>query len=331
MTSTENNNNNSNNIHDGKSEKEHADAIHSQHFKTELIAGAMSGALTRCIVAPLDVVKIRFQLQKHDTSHAHQSAVYKSTLQQEYSGVFQTLSKITREEGYRALWKGNLTAEILWISYGAAQFACYSSLNRILDENYTKNICKDEHYKPPPIISLVSGGLSSAAATLLSYPFDTIRTNIVSKKHHVSIYETLKELEKTRSIYNGVGSSLLQIVPLMALQFTFYETLKHTWINLRTNHGNASTQTAKADPVGQFICGGLSGAMSKFLVLPLDVIKKRLQVSKGSTMHYTITTMYRYEGWKSFFKGAIPSLIKAGCSSSLSFMFNNTTTQILKN
>ncbi|EKX42880.1 hypothetical protein GUITHDRAFT_141004 [Guillardia theta CCMP2712] len=74
------------------------------------IAGAISGVATRCCVAPLDVIKIRLQLQ---TNCQGSSRDYRGFL-----GTFQVV----------ALWKGNLAAEFLWGGYMGTQFLAYRSL-----------------------------------------------------------------------------------------------------------------------------------------------------------------------------------------------------------
>ena len=56
------------------------------------VAGAGSGLLTRTVVAPLDVLKVRFQLQ------ANKGEFYRS--------IPHAFYRIVREEGIFALWKG---------------------------------------------------------------------------------------------------------------------------------------------------------------------------------------------------------------------------------
>ena len=58
------------------------------------LAGAASGAITRLLCQPLDVAKIRLQLQA-ETGGARK-----------YSSLVELLVKLPREEGLRALWKG---------------------------------------------------------------------------------------------------------------------------------------------------------------------------------------------------------------------------------
>ena len=77
------------------------------HF---VVAGFTSGCLTRFLCHPLDVLKIRFQLQIEPISR--DSAVSK------YRTVGQTFQCIIREESMYALWKGHVSAQLLSGIYG---------------------------------------------------------------------------------------------------------------------------------------------------------------------------------------------------------------------
>eukprot|EP01132_Coremiostelium_polycephalum_P009124 gene9124-11180_t len=289
-------------------------------FIIEIISGSLSGALTRMLIAPLDVVKIRFQLQ-NTPKH--------SNIKPKYTNIYQCLKTVIREEGIRSLWKGNLSAEFLWISYASVQFSSYNLVTGLLDPKYLQHQ-KDSHgtgsqishhYKPSPIISFISGGLTGVLSTTATYPFDIIRTNIINEHQKTTITQTYRKIiekQGTMALYKGLNSSLLQIVPQMALQFTFYETFKHMMI--RSSY--KSVKVASDDPLIHFLGGAAAGGLSKFFVLPFDVVKKRLQVSSEPlSIGQCITRMYHQEGWKSFFKGGAPSILKAGIASALTFLF----------
>lgn len=59
----------------------------------DAIAGALSGCISRFAIGPLDVIKIRFQVQLEPIA----AAVGKS--QSKYTGVLQALTTIVKEEG----------------------------------------------------------------------------------------------------------------------------------------------------------------------------------------------------------------------------------------
>lgn len=92
-------------------------AVRKPRATDDAIAGAFAGATARMLTAPFDVLKIRFQLQGPGEA--------------KYKTMLQAFSTVTREEGLLALWKGNLSATFLWVSYMAVQFTMYGVLKRI--------------------------------------------------------------------------------------------------------------------------------------------------------------------------------------------------------
>lgn len=82
-------------------------------FDTKLhsaLAGFGSSCTTRFLCHPLDVLKIRFQLQVEPISRASKHSKYRT--------MSQTFACIIREEKFKALWKGHVSAQILSAIYG---------------------------------------------------------------------------------------------------------------------------------------------------------------------------------------------------------------------
>ena len=82
------------------------------HLSDEILAGAFAGVVARSISAPFDVLKIRSQVGTTKIGTAPES-------------VFNAFRNIITNEGFLALWKGNLSATYLWISYAMVQFTVY--------------------------------------------------------------------------------------------------------------------------------------------------------------------------------------------------------------
>ncbi|KAK8768429.1 hypothetical protein V5799_015106 [Amblyomma americanum] len=78
-----------------------------------MVAGAISGFVTRFLCQPFDVVKIRFQLQLDPIKASHPTA--------KYTGVWRGTLCILREEGVTAFWKGHVPAQLLSVVYGGVQ------------------------------------------------------------------------------------------------------------------------------------------------------------------------------------------------------------------
>lgn len=286
------------------------------------VAGLMSGVITRSIVQPLDVFKVRYQLQIESKNEA------------KYQSIRQSLRTLLKEEGVTALWKGHLPAQYLSAIFMTCQFYGVDLFTRKIYTIFPS--LNDNSYKRTFIMSF--GGLFGASmATLISFPFDVVRTRIIaqpssnlndpSSLYYKSTRNALKQIVQRESfigLYKGILPQLMSIGPTSAIQFACYSTFTELYYYFKQDQLNL---------IEKFLCGSMSGFVGKTVVYPLDTIRKRLQIqgfeegrkslgatTKYSNMRHCIVTMYRQEnGLKAFYKGYIPGMAKAFISSGLYF------------
>lgn len=72
---------------------------HVSSLSDEVFAGAFAGFVARLLTAPFDFIKIRIQLQ---------------TSNNKYVSMLQSFREVIKEEGFKSLWKGNISATYLW-------------------------------------------------------------------------------------------------------------------------------------------------------------------------------------------------------------------------
>ncbi|OQR94492.1 Mitochondrial Carrier (MC) Family [Achlya hypogyna] len=279
------------------------------------IAGAVAGGATRMLAAPLDLLKIRFQVHKSPTpSHGMGRR------------LIRAIMHIYREEGVRTFWRGNVAATGLWVSYSAIQFGCYQALqNSIVHHDHSLSW----------IWYSGSGAVAGVLATVVTYPLDLCRTVLASQgvpkafptmRHFAShMYAT----QGVRGFFQGLSPTVLQIAPYMGLSFGIYSTLA----DLSTNH-----------PILQAVGNGaIAGFVSKLLVYPLDTVKKRMQM-QGIPRHEVYGAaipryasswrcaldILRHEGLHGLYKGTVPSLIKSGVTHSCTFTVYEATATALR-
>ena len=127
------------------------------------------------------------------------------------------------------------------------------------------------------------------------------------------------------AFYRGFLPACLSVAPQSGLQFGLYSLLASVLHSMVTRDGVITVQ-------GSMVCGAVAGMATKTILYPLDVVKKRLQVSGwsegrqglGSTVRYTnmrhcMLTILRQEGARSLYKGFTPALVKAVTTTSIHF------------
>ncbi|CAK9269580.1 unnamed protein product [Sphagnum jensenii] len=321
-----------------RGEQEQAQEQRQQRVKhratVDAVAGAVAGGVSRTVVSPLDVIKIRFQVQLEPTSrHQLQAKVLSK-----YTGLTQAIQDIFREEGVVGFWRGNVPALLLVMPYTAIQFVVIEKFKTLASGSPRE----DEHMRLSPKMSFIGGSIAGTAATIGSYPFDLLRT-ILAAQGEPKVYPNLRvalvEILRTKGVtglYAGLTPSLLEIVPYAGLQFGTYDALKRWTAALNRSRmlsGGGGDETLSGTQ--HFVCGLGAGLFAKLSCHPLDVVKKRFQV-EGLARHprygagvqvreYTsiwdaIQSILAKEGWRGLYKGTLPSVVKAAPAAAVTFV-----------
>lgn len=281
-------------------------------------AGSAAGMVTRALISPFDVIKIRFQLQIERVSS--------KTPEGKYYGIFQATRCIHSEEGLSAFWKGHIPAQLLSICYGAVQFASFEFLTELVHQ-------KTPYDSQTAGVHFICGGLAACSATVVCQPLDTLRTRFAAQgepkvyrnlRHAVS---TMWRSEGTLTFYRGLSPTLMAVFPYAGLQFFFYNIFKKL-LAPRPEAGNSGGN------LKSLVCGSGAGMISKTITYPFDLFKKRLQVGgfEAARAHFGQVRSYRglldcmvqiakEEGFRGFFKGLSPSLVKAALSTGFTFFW----------
>ena len=237
----------------------------------------------RFVIAPLDVVKIRLQLQTHSFSDplSHRdlrgSPIYKGTL--------PTLKHILREEGLTGLWKGNIPAELMYVSYSAIQFTTYRSVTSGL------RIAFGDRRLPAAAESFIAGASAGAVATTATYPLDLLRTRFAAQgteRIYTSLAASIRDIARSegpRGFFQGLGAGVGQIIPYMGMFFAVYETLRVPIGSLQMPFGS-----------GDATAGVMASVIAKTGVFPFDLIRKRLQVQGPTRAKYVHKNIPEYKG-----------------------------------
>ncbi|KAL7912096.1 mitochondrial carrier [Trichoderma velutinum] len=277
-------------------------------------AGAIAGLVSRFIVAPLDVVKIRLQLQPYSLS----DPLAPLREAPAYRGTGHTLKHILKHEGLTGLWKGNVPAELMYVCYSAVQFTTYRSTTVFLQTALPTRM-------PDSAETFVAGAVSGAAATGATYPLDLLRTRFAAQgrqRVYTSLRGALWDIyrdEGPTGFFRGLGPALGQIIPFMGIFFASYEGLRLQLGHLHLPWGS-----------GDATAGIVASVVAKTAVFPLDLVRKRIQVQGPTRSKYVyndipiytsavrgLQTIYRTEGLRGLYKGLPISLVKAAPASAI--------------
>ncbi|SCU97364.1 LAFA_0G11122g1_1 [Lachancea sp. 'fantastica'] len=241
-------------------------------FQWSLLAGCVSGLSARFITAPLDTVKIRLQLHLIDNSSQR--------------GIISVVRSIIREEGTRALWKGNVPAAAMYLLYGSTQFSAFSTLNKALAGNHW----------PAQFHSCVVGALAGSCSAVMSYPFDVLRTRFVAnhEKALATMLGTASEIwyhEGVGGFFKGVSSSVVSISIASSSIFATYETIK-IFCEQSPYRDSGPVKLLESS------ASVMAGLVSKTLVFPIDTVRKRIQVVNAKHLEYLSQHNHAYNEYK---------------------------------
>ncbi|MQM05148.1 hypothetical protein Taro_037953 [Colocasia esculenta] len=278
-------------------------------FVRELIAGGVAGACSKTAVAPLERVKILLQTR----SEGFQTL-----------GIFQTMKKMKKHDGVLGFYKGNGASVLRIVPYAALHFMAYEQYRC-----WILNNCPS--LGTGSFIDLLAGSAAGGTAVLCTYPLDLARTKLayqvagVETRSQIHINSSSSRMAYTgisdvfkivymeggiRSLYRGIGPTLIGILPYAGLKFYIYEELK------------AHVPEKHQDSIAlRLSCGALAGLFGQTLTYPLDVVRRQMQVQSQlvSAQHSDVclrstmqglTTIIQNQGWKQLFAGLSLNYLK---------------------
>ena len=270
----------------------HKRATRAVTATTTLIAAATAGIVSRTAIAPIERVKIIFQVD---------------TTQRSFRGVMGMFSELARKEGILSLWKGNSAAVIRVVPYLSMQFLCLEK---------TKEAIKTQRvvamHDRPRLTSLLAGSLAGMTAVVTTYPLDVVRARLALQQEslagHTSrarqctcqyrgMFDALVKIPREEgmvALYRGVAATVTGAAPYTGLKFGAYETFK---ISLQ---GFLDVEEKDLPGWMRVGAGASAGLVALTIVYPFDVIRRRMQTHRGGAKYASIvsafSTIYKQEG-----------------------------------
>ena len=273
----------------------------TQKFIFNFLAGGTSGAVAKTLTAPIERVKLLIQTQ--DANPKIISGEVKR-----YTGIVNCFSRVASEQGIGAFWRGNMTNIIRYFPTQAFNFAFKDTIKAMFPK-----VDKNKDMLSFFLINVASGGLAGAGSLLIVYPLDYARTRLASdvggkEKQFAGLADCLKKTVKAGGVgalYNGIGVSLVGIIPYRGVYFGLFDTLSG-YNPYQRDENNALRAASK------FACAQSSAIAAGYASYPLDTVRRRLQMQSEKPQSQWVyqgtmdcfQKIIAKEGMGALFKGA---------------------------
>lgn len=247
----------------------------------------MTGCAGLLVGHPFDTVKIHLQTQDFRNP--------------QYRGVYHCLKSIIVKDTVRGLYRG-LSSPLAGVAFiNAIVFGVYGNAQRLS--------ANPNSYKT----HFLAGATAGLIQSLICSPMELAKTRLQLQTNQLRgpkftgpllCLSYIYRCEGLRGIFKGLGITALRDIPGFASYFVSYEFL----IRLRKDPGIGYT----------LLAGGLAGITSWVFVIPIDVVKSRIQADGITTgkrmyngMYDCFAKSYKAEGASFFTRGLSSTLLRA--------------------
>ncbi|KAI8058930.1 mitochondrial carrier domain-containing protein [Gilbertella persicaria] len=264
--------------------------------------GGAASCVAAVVVHPFDLTKVRLQNTKGSAK----------------LGMFSTMIKIARTEGFFNLYAG-LSASILrQATYSTVRFGVYEKLKDLVQAKTQKKASVLELL----MCSSIAGALGGACGN----PGDVVNVRMQNDgqlpiqqrrnyKHAIDGVIRISKEEGTSALFRGLGPNVNRAILMTSAQCVSYDMFKYLILN----------HTPMQDGIPVHLTSSvLAGLVATTVCSPVDVIKTRIMSASTGDHKMSATQimkqMFKAEGVSSFFKGWTPAFIRLGPQTIITFV-----------
>jgi len=275
-------------------------------FALDFLLGGVSAAISKTAVAPIERVKLLLQVQASNPQIKPEDR---------YTGIGNCFSRVSKEQGFASLWRGNLANVVRYFPTQALNFAFKDAIKSVFLTGVTP---KDKLKFAAS--NIAAGSAAGAASLCFVYPLDFARTRLgadVGKGANrqftglTNCISTILKSDGLIGLYRGFVVSIQGIVVYRGAFFGLFDTLKayvpknlSGWRRVGATWAVAQTVTAVA------------GVLS----YPFDTVRRRMMMQSGrksadkpKEYKNTLDCWYKIaknEGAGAFFRGALSNVLR---------------------
>ncbi|VDD81094.1 unnamed protein product [Mesocestoides corti] len=200
----------------------------------------------------------------------------------------EALSTIVRTEGILSLWSGLSPALVMALPQTIVYFSMNDWLKDYISFKYTSHRYQETNAALfidfiPPVV----GAISRIFSVFTISPLELMRTKLQSKpmsfKSFTEIAKSAVAQDGVRSLWTGMGPTLLRDVPFSAIFWYVYDFNKSRYLRTRTCISSYTNVSSAHDFPVFFLFGAMAGFTAGFFTHPFDVIKTHRQLELGES------------------------------------------------
>jgi solute carrier family 25 protein 16 len=175
--------------------------------------------------------------------------------------------------------------------YAAVQFSSFEIYKRGLSIFFRES----ESGKVNHSLKFFAGSMAGVTSALMTYPLDLVRARLAfhvtqtveGLKFPTTIVGTLVHVfqneGKMVGLYRGITPTVLAMIPYGGCNFYMFERLKHLAVEYMPSLcGYEKDGKTVLNIPSKLLCGGIAGAIGQTTIYPLDVARRRMQLSMTS-------------------------------------------------
>jgi solute carrier family 25 (adenine nucleotide translocator) protein 4/5/6/31 len=275
-------------------------------FMRDWLTGGVAAAVSKTAVAPIERVKLLLQVQDASAQMTDPTKKYK--------GIIDCFTRVTREQGFLSLWRGNFANVLRYFPTQALNFAFKDQYRQF----FLAGVSKEKEFWKFFAGNLAAGGAAGATSLGFVYPLDFARTRLAADigkgaadREFQGLGDCLTKVFKSDGmygLYRGFNVSVQGIIIYRAAYFGLYDTIKPMLIK----------DPKKANFFVAWAIAQVVTVASGITSYPFDTVRRRMMMQsgrkKGAIMYKNTLDCWmkigKNEGSRAFFKGALSNVFR---------------------
>ena len=250
-----------------------------------IISGGIAGGVEGAVTYPFEFAKTRAQLRtEKGVKHSR--------------NPFATVAQVYRQEGIRALYKGCSALVVGSVGKDAVRFLSFDTIKNAFADPETGALS--------PLRNIFAGMAAGVVASITAVtPTERLKTALIDdareQKRFTSATHAIRTILKEDGfwgMYRGFAGTTLKQASATSFRMGSYNIIKEY----------ERARDIPQNTVVNFVNGAIAGTITTLLSQPFDTIKTRSQAAKATTTVEAVTSIWKDDGVRGFWRGTVMRL-----------------------